>query len=61
MPNRIYNIGDTVASNLCPNLIGKIIRLPANKADQCTAIVEVADGKTLLVALQHWHKVKEGE
>lgn len=58
---KIFNIGDEIASNICPNLIGKIINLPSNGSDEGIAIVRVAEDKTLLVALPHWHKVhKEG-
>lgn len=58
---RLFNIGDEVASNSCPTLIGKIISLPQNGTDEGLAIVRVAEGKTLLAALPHWHKIKKGE
>lgn len=54
---RTFNIGDEVASNSCPNLIGKIINLPNNGTDEGLALVRVAEGKNLLIALPHWHKV----
>lgn len=58
---KIFNIGDEIASNICPNLIGKIINLPSNGTDEGLALVRVTEGKTLLVALPHWHKVHKEE
>lgn len=52
---KTFNIGDEVASNTCPSLIGKIERLPRKGI----AFVRVSEGKTLLVALPHWHKVNK--
>jgi hypothetical protein len=59
---KIFNVGDEIASDRCPTLIGKIITLPTNGADKGLAIVRVAEDKTLLVALSHWHRIqKESE
>lgn len=60
MTKRTFEIGDEVASNSCPGLIGKIINLPRDGTDDGIALVRVAEGKTLLVALPHWHKVQKG-
>lgn len=53
-----FNIGDEIVSNNVPTLMGKIIRLPKNYSDNGLALVRVTEGKELLVALSHWHKVK---
>ena len=60
MAEKFFNIGDVVASNCCPSLIGKIINLQNNGTDEGLALVRVAEGKTLLVALSHWHKAQKG-
>jgi len=58
---RTFNIGDEIASNSYPTLIGKIINLPNNGTDEGLALVRTSDGKTLLVALPRWHKIRKEE
>lgn len=60
MSRRTFEIGDEVASNNCPGLIGKIINFPRKGTDEGLALVRVTEGKTLLVSLAYWHKVKKG-
>lgn len=61
--SKTFAIGDIVASNKTPNLIGTLTNLPRNGGrGDGLAVVTVTDwtGKatTLLVALDKWHKVK---
>lgn len=60
MSKRTFDIGDEVASNSCPSLIGKIINLPRKGTDEGLALIRTSEGKTLLIALPHWHKVQKG-
>ena len=60
MSKRTFEIGDKVASNSIPGLIGTITNLPRKGTDEGLALVRTAEGKTLLIALPHWHKVQKG-
>jgi hypothetical protein len=60
-----FSIGDLVASDRLPNLMGRITKLPRTSGrSKGLAVVTVTDwtGKdtTLLVSLDKWHKIKEG-
>lgn len=62
----VFSIGDLVASDRLPNLMGRITKLPRiSGRSKGLAVVTVTDwtGKdtTLLVALDKWHKIKEGK
>lgn len=61
MAEKLFDIGDVITSNNHPSLIGEIINLPSNGTDKGLALVRVAEGKTLIVALPHWHKVQKGD
>ena len=58
----VFSVGDVIASDNVPNLIGTIINLPrkGGRGDGL-ALVRVCEGtdkeKNLLVALPHWHKI----
>lgn len=59
MAEKLFNVGDVVALNKDPSLIGEIIKLPGNGTDRGLALVQVDEGKTLIVALPHWHKARK--
>lgn len=55
-----FAIGDEVASDICPALIGKIITMPvAGSKCEGLALIRLAEGKNMLISLSAWHKVKK--
>ena len=48
---KYMNVGDSVCSNIAPNMVGRIVKIMSNGA---TVLI---DGKKIYVDLNYWHKL----